>query len=149
MPRVANRFGLWDTVRMSKRNLRVVQWLGQVPAIGACTFCDRQLKVPMAALKNLGDARESLRVQFAEHTCNRALGGQGNKIQGKEESAMTTQEESNPDSGPRKAAEHVAGAHDLLKSLRDKLGEHPEIGQAIHKLERALAILEVQTGGML
>jgi hypothetical protein len=133
---VANRFALWDTVGMSKRNLRVVKWLGQVPAIGVCTFCDRQLKVPMSALKNLGDARESLRVQFAEHTCNRAP-------------AMTTQGESNPDSGPRKAAEHVAGAHDLLKRLRDKVGEHPEIGQAIHKLEMALAILEVQTGGML
>ena len=68
LPRVANRLGLWDTVPMSKRNLRVVKWLGQVPAIGACTSCDRQWKVPMAALKYLEDARESLRVQFAEHT---------------------------------------------------------------------------------
>jgi hypothetical protein len=39
--------------------------------------------------------------------------------------------------------------HDLLKALQDKIGKHPEIGQAIHKLETALAILEVQTGGML
>jgi hypothetical protein len=52
------------------------------------------------------------------------------------------------DSGSRQAAEHVAGAHDLLKALRDKIGEHPEIGQAINKLEMALAILEVKTGGM-
>jgi len=28
---------------------------------------------------------------------------------------------------------------DWLKALQDKIGEHPEIGQAIHKLERALA----------
>jgi hypothetical protein len=54
-----------------------------------------------------------------------------------------------PESGSRQAAEHVAGAHRLLKALQDKVGEHPEIGQAIHKLETALAILEVQTGEML
>jgi len=62
---------------------------------------------------------------------------------------MQTEGESKPDSGAPQAAEHVAAAHDLLKALRDKIGEHPEIGQAIHKLETALAILEVQTGGML
>ena len=62
---------------------------------------------------------------------------------------MQTQGKSQPDSGSRQAAEHVAGAHRLLKALKDKVGVHPEIGQAIHKLETALAILEVQTGGML
>jgi hypothetical protein len=62
---------------------------------------------------------------------------------------MQTQGKSKPDSGARQAAEHVAGAHQLLKALQDKIGEHPEIGQVIHKLETALAILEVQTGGML
>jgi hypothetical protein len=61
---------------------------------------------------------------------------------------MQTQGESQPDSGSRQAAEHVAGAHRLLKALQAKVGEHPEIGQAIHKLETALAILEVKTGGM-
>ena len=59
---------------------------------------------------------------------------------------METQGESNPDSGARQA---VQGAHRLLKALQDKIGKHPKIGQAIHKLETALAILEVQTGGML
>jgi hypothetical protein len=54
-----------------------------------------------------------------------------------------------PGSDPRQAAEHVAGAHRLLKALQDKIGEHPEIGQAVSKLERALAILEIETGGML
>jgi hypothetical protein len=62
---------------------------------------------------------------------------------------MQTEGESKPDPDVPRAAEHVAAAHDLLKALRDKIGEHPEIGQAIHKLETALAILEVQTGGML
>jgi len=47
------------------------------------------------------------------------------------------------------ATEHVTGAHTLLKSLQEEIGEHPELGQAINKLEMALAILGVQTGGML
>jgi hypothetical protein len=50
---------------------------------------------------------------------------------------------------PETAAEQVTHAHSLLKSLEEKVGEHPELGQAIHKLEMALAILGVQTGGML
>ena len=62
---------------------------------------------------------------------------------------MQTQGEPKPGPDTRQAAEHVAGAHRLLKVLQEKLGEHPEIGQAVHKLEMALAILEVKTGGML
>lgn len=50
---------------------------------------------------------------------------------------------------PETAAEQVTHAHTLLKSLEAKVGQHPELGQAIHKLEMALAILGVQTGGML
>jgi hypothetical protein len=62
---------------------------------------------------------------------------------------MPNQGQPKPDTGPHPAAEHVAGAHTLLKTLQGKVAEHSEIGQAIHKLEEALAILEVQTGGML
>ena len=40
---------------------------------------------------------------------------------------MPTLGESKPESGALQAAEHVAGAHDLLKVLQDKIGEHPEI----------------------
>lgn len=47
------------------------------------------------------------------------------------------------------ATEHVTGAHTLLKSLQEEIGEHPELRQALNKLEMALAILGVQTGGML
>lgn len=54
-----------------------------------------------------------------------------------------------PNRSPQTAAEQVTHAHTLLKSLEEKVGEHPELGQAIHKLEMALAILGVQTGGML
>ena len=62
---------------------------------------------------------------------------------------MQTQAKPKPDPGSRHAAQHVAGAQRLLKILQDRIGEHPEIGQAVNKLEMALAILEVQTGGML
>jgi hypothetical protein len=47
------------------------------------------------------------------------------------------------------AVEHVAGAHHLLKALQHKIGEHPELAEAITKLEVALSILTVKTGGML
>ena len=62
---------------------------------------------------------------------------------------MQTQGESKPEAGQLQAAEHVAAAYHLLKTLQAKMSEHPEIGQAVNKLEMALAILGVQTGGML
>jgi hypothetical protein len=45
--------------------------------------------------------------------------------------------------------EHVSGAHELLNSLRKRIGEHPELAEAITKLETALSMLTVKTGGML
>ena len=54
---------------MEQRRLRVLKWLGIVPAVGVCTLCNREFKVPMTAMKRVADAQESLRVQFAEHTC--------------------------------------------------------------------------------
>jgi hypothetical protein len=45
--------------------------------------------------------------------------------------------------------EHVEGAHDLLKTLRQRIGEHPELTEAIRKLETALNVLTVKTGGVL
>lgn len=47
------------------------------------------------------------------------------------------------------AAEHVGEAHRLLQGLREKLGTHPELEQAIEELEMALSVLAVKTGGML
>ena len=50
------------------------------------------------------------------------------------------------------AVHHVASAHHLLTLLRDKLGvseKHPELGEAITKLEIALSVLTINTGGML
>jgi hypothetical protein len=50
---------------------------------------------------------------------------------------------------PVDAAEHVASAHTLLKELQKKVGDHPELGEAITKLEMALSTLAVKTGGLL
>jgi hypothetical protein len=54
-----------------------------------------------------------------------------------------------PKSKPTPAVEHVEGAHDLLKVLRARIGEHPELSEAITRLEMALSALTVRTGGML
>lgn len=62
---------------------------------------------------------------------------------------MAIQGEAKPQNGSQEAAEHVAAASQLLKSLQAKIGEHPEIREAVNKLEMALAVLGVQTGGML
>jgi len=53
----------------------------------------------------------------------------------------------NPEATP--AVEHLSGAHELLSALRKRIGEHPELAQAITKLETALSLLTVKTGGML
>ena len=53
------------------------------------------------------------------------------------------------ESDQKQAAEHVVSAYHLLKTLQAKIEEHPEIREAVNKLEMALAILEVKTGGML
>lgn len=56
-------------------------------------------------------------------------------------------QQSNPEQAP--AIEHVTSAHELLQALRKRIGEHPELAEAIVKLETALSILTVKTGGML
>ncbi|HXZ79425.1 MAG TPA: hypothetical protein VEG30_05800 [Terriglobales bacterium] len=47
------------------------------------------------------------------------------------------------------AAQQVADAHHLLTALRERLEKHPELDQAILKLEQALNVLTLETGGML
>jgi len=54
-----------------KRNLRLVKWDGTIPALGVCTFCNRQLKVPMESMKRVEDAQWNLDLQFREHKCKR------------------------------------------------------------------------------
>ncbi len=52
-----------------------------------------------------------------------------------------------PENSP--VVEHVSSAHELLNALRKRIGEHPELAQAITRLETALSMLTVKTGGML
>jgi hypothetical protein len=54
-----------------------------------------------------------------------------------------------PEKRPEKALEHVSKAHELLNSLRERVGEHPELREAIVNLEMALSVLTVKTGGLL
>jgi hypothetical protein len=62
---------------------------------------------------------------------------------------MPTPTEPKPNQNPNEAAEHVASAQKILKELQQKVGSHPELGEAITKLEMALNVLAVQTGGLL
>jgi hypothetical protein len=62
---------------------------------------------------------------------------------------METQSERSPESNPAKVEQHIRSAHQILKALQEKIGEHPEIGLAITKLEMALNDLTIQTGGLL
>jgi hypothetical protein len=54
---------------VAKRNLRVAKWLGTIPAVGVCTLCNREFKVPLSAIERLADSQESLRLQFSAHKC--------------------------------------------------------------------------------
>lgn len=54
---------------MTKRNIRVVKWLGAGPAVALCTGCNREFRVALADLKTITRAQESLKRQFAEHSC--------------------------------------------------------------------------------
>ncbi len=62
---------------------------------------------------------------------------------------MPTPTNPNPEQNSAQAAEHVASAHKILKELQQKVGNHPELGEAITKLEMALNTLAIKTGGLL
>jgi hypothetical protein len=62
---------------------------------------------------------------------------------------METPNKSNPDNKSTEAEAHIRSAYEILKVLQKKIGEHPEIGAAITKLEMALNDLAIQTGGVL
>jgi hypothetical protein len=62
---------------------------------------------------------------------------------------MPTPAEPKPVQDSSQAVEHIASAHRILKELQKKVGNHPELGEAITKLEMALNTLAIQTGGML
>ena len=63
--------GLWDTVDMAKRALRVVKNLGRTPALAVCTVCGQAFETPMGALVSVTDAEANLQQQFYVHKCTR------------------------------------------------------------------------------
>lgn len=62
---------------------------------------------------------------------------------------MEKQSERNPEQDSAQAAAHIVGAHQILNALQEKIGKHPEIGEAITKLEMALNVLTIKTGALL
>jgi len=54
---------------MPKRNLKVLKWLGTVPAVAACPLCNREFRVTLADAKHLSAAQDSLQRQFSAHDC--------------------------------------------------------------------------------
>jgi hypothetical protein len=61
---------------------------------------------------------------------------------------METPNKRNSDHKSNEAEAHIKSKQ-ILKALQEKIGEHPELGAAITKLEMALNDLAIQTGGLL
>jgi hypothetical protein len=70
-------------------------------------------------------------------------------IMGIGDDTMNASDGPTPEKSAKSAAANVADAHQLLKALQEQLGKHPELEQAIAKLELALSALTLQTGGLL
>jgi hypothetical protein len=64
---------------MLKRYLTVVKWLSSTPAVGACTYCSKEFKVPLSLLSKTMDAQASLQEQFDRHKCGSESGSEGTK----------------------------------------------------------------------
>jgi hypothetical protein len=52
-----------------KGRLRVIKWIGTVPAVAVCTKCERDFGVPTTMLKRTLDAQANLKMQFDRHKC--------------------------------------------------------------------------------
>jgi len=57
--------------------------------------------------------------------------------------------ESSRSSDQHETQEHLERARALLHRLREKLDQHPELEEAISRVEMALNALTVKTSGML
>ena len=61
---------------MIQRRLGVLKWLTTTPAVGVCTLCSREFKVPMSALMRTADAQASLQEQFDRPLLEQVFPGQ-------------------------------------------------------------------------
>jgi hypothetical protein len=52
-----------------KGRLRVIKWIGTVPAVAVCTKCQQNFRVPITVLKRTLDAQANLKMQFDRHKC--------------------------------------------------------------------------------
>jgi hypothetical protein len=62
---------------------------------------------------------------------------------------MPEEQPNSPEKDSIPPHENIAGAHSLLQALQARIGQHPELAEAITKLEMALNSLTLKTGGML
>ena len=60
---------------MEKR-LRVMKWLGPIPAIAVCEGCGREFKVPLSVLAKTAGAQAYLQEQFQRHKCETRVSGE-------------------------------------------------------------------------
>jgi len=72
---------------------------------------------------------------------------------GKEANVGTDKPSAGQDEKRTEAVQHLSEAHRILNKLREEADKHPApreaLIEAMQKLERALAILSVKTGGWL
>jgi hypothetical protein len=54
---------------MTKRAVRIVQHLGPVPCVAACTACGKKFTAPMSTLRRVTEAQANLQEQFDRHRC--------------------------------------------------------------------------------
>jgi hypothetical protein len=52
-----------------KGRLRVIKWIGTVPAVAVCTKCQRDFRVPITMLNRTLAAQANLKMQFDRHRC--------------------------------------------------------------------------------
>lgn len=61
-------------------------------------------------------------------------------------------ERASPKPNREQAVQHITEAHRILSKLREEAGKHPmmdeAVREAVQRLEMALAMLSVKTGGM-
>jgi hypothetical protein len=67
---LAQGTALWETLRMTKREMRVVKSIGPAPYMAICTNCGHQFKVTSGKTFTVEDATETLQKQFEAHNCS-------------------------------------------------------------------------------